>query len=245
MSDPSTRNWRALVLPVSLTAAIVVLLVLIANAVGIIEIQVPWASDSPGTITASPSDITLVAEPEAPAEPVEPETTGPETESAGTWTVVYEEELVYLDTFLAGSDTCVGVQIDLDTVDPDTGIYTEAFEDEASSDAFDLIWDPCSRYSESLAYLSAGAASPGELWIEGTGFDAAGCFAETESLQFYMLKEIDPEKPSDTWFNAGDELCMVTDQQQVALGTVATVTPSTPDGTGFEATLEVSLWARE
>jgi hypothetical protein len=114
----------------------------------LIEIRLPGAEDDTATPIggASPSDITT----RAPTEPgSNPEATEPVPAADGTWGAVYEDVLLYVDsyfadgTFFSGAEACVPLGFDLDTLTAEGFFDAETVSMDASPDHIDLIWDPC------------------------------------------------------------------------------------------------------
>ncbi len=245
MSEPSAINWKQYSLVGGLVAAIMVLLGFIANAIGIIEIRLPGTEDDTATPIggASPSDITVTGTPTESASAPDPSDTTEAVPSAeGTWITVYEEQTLYLDSFLSGTDACGGLGFELDAVGADGTFQTEPASIGESADHVDLIWDPC--FEEGLVHLDSGENSFGSLWAEGTEFDAASCQADFADIQLNLGKVIDPRSPHETWFSEGQLLCMLTSDGQIVLADLTSVEPATDEYPGLQATFEMTLWAR-
>lgn len=239
MSDPSNVNWKHYSLFGALVAATVILLGFIAEAIGIIEFRFPGAGGDTPIGGASPSDIVTTGEPVEPA--LSPEETGVAT---GTWESVYEEQILSLDSFLVGTDSCDAIGFDLDTPAADGTFAAESAAIGESPAHIDIIWDPCSGYDDHVVYLTSGPFSLGSLWAEGTVLDAAECLEDNETYEMNLYKMIDPESPSESWFSVGQVLCMLTSEDQVVIADLTSVEPASDEYPGLQATFEVTLWAR-
>lgn len=243
MNEPSSRNWKQAGLVGGIVAASLILLAFIANAVGIIQFGDPRRDD--GDLGgAEPSAIITAAEPSG-AQSSPSDTTAAAGED--TWVPVYEHELMKLDNSTAGTDSCRLLLIDFDSMDDSRFVLADPLGSDTSTEDTDLVWDACTGFAENEVTLYANGTGRGPNFAEGrTGFDAQHCHAETDSFPFELSSSFDPMRSYVPWLGktGAPVLCMVTSEEQVALGELTEI-PSTPeDSTGFSAVFEVSLWTR-
>ncbi|GAB3227665.1 hypothetical protein GCM10027447_19050 [Glycomyces halotolerans] len=235
-------DWKQAGLVGGIVAASLILLGLIANAVGILSFNDPRGDDRL-SVGASPSEIVTTADPAAGktgAEPSEP-TAAP---AGDAWVPLYEHELMHLDNFMADTDACYLLLVDFDSMDGNRFSSPDEPGSDTRTEHTDLVWDGCTGFAENEVSLYSTETSLGSHWAEGTVLNAEDCHADILEYPLALSWVFDPTSPHETWFREGSVLCMVTSDDQVVLGEVTDVASDPDDPTGFRAVFEISLWTR-
>ncbi|GAA2325922.1 hypothetical protein GCM10009853_100560 [Glycomyces scopariae] len=237
MDAPSAPNWKQVGLVSAVVAATAIVLGFIAEAAGIIAIDLsPDETPRIDASGASPSDIfTAESTPEFSPD----ESSGGTAAEGRIWTAFYEDQTMYLDTFTASIGACTQpLRFDLDRVE-EQGTITVASNDVPDA-GIDLVWDPCTGHDVGEAYLISGENNFGSHWVAGSDLDAETCATDIDRFGLGLRWTIDVSNPAASFFTDGAELCLSTSSGQIVLATVEA--PTYTEGYGLQAFLHVSSW---